>query len=75
MLTRMLVPKPKKAFQSVAVHNMGLRAVIIVPVMSRLPSCKFSYCAPGTETDISVRGLPGMNQTRETSASDRKIRS
>ena len=41
MLTRMLVPKPKKAFQSVAVHSTGLRVVVIVPVMTRLPSREF----------------------------------
>ena len=30
MLTRMLVPKPKNAFQSVAVHSAGLRVVATI---------------------------------------------
>ena len=34
MLTRMLVPKPKKAFQSPGVHNAGLKSDLpAVPVM------------------------------------------
>ena len=43
MLTRMLVPKPKKAFQSVAVHSTGLRVVAVI--VARLPSREFLRCA------------------------------
>src|SRR5947207_9270370 len=73
MLTRILVPKPKKAFQSVAVHNTGLRVVFTaVPLAEcRRPAHLVCYFPP-TETDASVLGLPGMNQTRETSASERE---
>ncbi len=46
MLTRMLVPNPKKAFQSPGVHNAGLKSVVpTVPVllvliaMLPLPNC------------------------------------
>src|SRR5206468_12290163 len=33
MLTRMLVPNPKNAFQSPGVHSTGLKSVLAVPVM------------------------------------------
>ena len=44
MLTRMLVPKPKNAFQSPGVHNTGLNspavpAVLVLIVMLPLPAC------------------------------------
>ncbi|MGY4344422.1 hypothetical protein ACVWXM_000886 [Bradyrhizobium sp. GM7.3] len=41
MLTRMLVPKPKNAFQSPGVHSAGLNsevpAVPVVPVLIVMP--------------------------------------
>jgi hypothetical protein len=46
MLTRMLVPKPKKAFQSPGVHNAGLNSdvaavpvMLVLIVMLLLPDC------------------------------------
>src|ERR1043165_6449213 len=66
MLTRMLVPKPKKAFQSVAVHSTGLR---VIAVMARCLRCSLSSKSSGTEANGSVHGLPGDDQTCETSAS------
>ena len=34
MLTRMLVPKPKKAFQSPGVHSVGLNPVVVLIIRS-----------------------------------------
>ena len=46
MLTRILVPKPKKAFQSPGVHNAGLKSdfpavpvMLVLIVMLPLPDC------------------------------------
>ena len=43
MLTRILVPKPKKAFQSPGVHNAGLKpavpVVLVLIAMLPLPNC------------------------------------
>ena len=46
MLTRILVPNPKKAFQSPGVHNAGLKSVfptvpvmLVLIVMLPLPNC------------------------------------
>ena len=46
MLTRILVPKPKNAFQSPGVHNAGLKSdfpavpvMLVLIVMLPLPNC------------------------------------
>jgi hypothetical protein len=43
ILTRILVPNPKKAFQSPGVHNTGLKpavpVVLVLIVMLLLPNC------------------------------------
>ena len=43
ILTRILVPKPKNAFQSPGVHNTGLKpavpVVLVLIVMLPLPNC------------------------------------
>ena len=65
MLTRMLVPKPKKAFQSVAVHNTGLR---VVAVMADALLSEWSCCGSGTEANAWVLGLPDDYQSRQASA-------
>src|SRR5580700_394095 len=48
MLTRMLVPKPKKAFQSPGVHNAGLKpavpVVLVLIVMLLLSDCLGLRC-------------------------------
>ncbi len=47
ILTRMLVPKPKKAFQSPGVQMVGrnVSARIVSVVITR--SCLFAGCCPG----------------------------
>ena len=42
MLTRMLVPKPKKAFQSPGAHRIGRKPVVdVVVVIARSPGWQF----------------------------------
>jgi hypothetical protein len=52
ILTRMLVPNPKKAFQSPGVHNTGLKSALttvpvplVLIVMLPLPDCSTSPLA------------------------------
>src|SRR5580704_10176637 len=58
MLTRMLVPKPKNAFQSPVVHNIG-RYVEVEVAICGLPSIKGTGL-PAKGADVYGIRLPGI---------------
>src|ERR1700730_3072204 len=62
MLTRMLVPKPKNAFQSPVVHNIG-RYVDVEVAICGLPSIK-SAGLPAKGADVFGIRLPGIRTQR-----------
>ncbi len=60
MLTRMLVPKPKKAFQSPGVHKAGWPREAAVSVMAMLVSPLWSGCQSAAVTASVVVTEPKM---------------
>ena len=60
MLTRMLVPKPKKAFQSPAVHNFGLNAVDALMIGSHVPISCLARAAKAASTGCDTDTQPKM---------------
>src|SRR5580693_8208427 len=71
MLTRMLVPKPKKAFQSPGAHKIGRKSVVDVVVVT-VPSSSWRACLDLSDhgRQIVNRRLPCRNLLRpETDAS------
>ncbi len=64
MLTRMLVPKPKKAFQSPGVHRTGLKsdlpAVPVMLVLIVIPLLLLSLKSP-----VKVPPVPRLNSVTQ----------
>src|SRR5258708_10442605 len=70
MLTRILVPKPKKAFQSPGAHKIGRKPAVDVVVIARSSSWRACLDLSDHDRQIVNRRLPCLNPLRpETDAS------